>query len=177
MLVMEFMDGGTLFDVLAAVHLEEGQIGAVCREVRDPACASPGLPRMLLASCRLRRAEISCSHLSFAACAAAVSTHRRRKSMASEVPAAVPALLRLCSCTLPSCLSSGAAARSLAWFHLLPLLRLPGNVCLEPVCMSYIPCHWKAACRWQNFKLRAKSCAQLQRIALRCRWRQILEQL
>ncbi|KAL9815771.1 serine/threonine-protein kinase PAK 3-like [Geothlypis trichas] len=32
LLVMEFMDGGTLFDVLAAVYLEEGQIGAVCRE-------------------------------------------------------------------------------------------------------------------------------------------------
>ncbi|XP_077646535.1 serine/threonine-protein kinase PAK 3-like [Lonchura striata] len=31
-LVMEFMDGGTLFDVLRAVYLEEGQIGAVCRE-------------------------------------------------------------------------------------------------------------------------------------------------
>ncbi|NWT78044.1 PAK3 kinase, partial [Lanius ludovicianus] len=31
-LVMEFMDGGTLCDVLEAVYLEEGQIGAVCRE-------------------------------------------------------------------------------------------------------------------------------------------------
>ncbi|NXT45203.1 PAK1 kinase, partial [Pelecanoides urinatrix] len=31
-LAMEFMDGGTLFDVLRAVYLEEGQIGAVCRE-------------------------------------------------------------------------------------------------------------------------------------------------
>ncbi|XP_066195649.1 serine/threonine-protein kinase PAK 3-like [Sylvia atricapilla] len=31
-LVMEFMDGGTLFDVLRAVYLEEGQIGAICRE-------------------------------------------------------------------------------------------------------------------------------------------------
>ncbi|XP_063278727.1 serine/threonine-protein kinase PAK 3-like [Prinia subflava] len=31
-LAMEFMDGGTLFDVLTAVYLEEGQIGAVCRE-------------------------------------------------------------------------------------------------------------------------------------------------
>ncbi|XP_071311451.1 serine/threonine-protein kinase PAK 3-like [Agelaius tricolor] len=32
-LAMEFMDGGTLFDVLSAVYPEEGQIGAVCREV------------------------------------------------------------------------------------------------------------------------------------------------
>uniref|UniRef100_H0YS29 non-specific serine/threonine protein kinase n=1 Tax=Taeniopygia guttata TaxID=59729 RepID=H0YS29_TAEGU len=31
-LAMEFMDGGTLFDVLRAVYLEEGEIGAVCRE-------------------------------------------------------------------------------------------------------------------------------------------------
>ncbi|NXQ40362.1 PAK3 kinase, partial [Catharus fuscescens] len=31
-LVMEFMDGGTLSDVLRAVYLEEGQIGAVSRE-------------------------------------------------------------------------------------------------------------------------------------------------
>ncbi|NXR82995.1 PAK1 kinase, partial [Pycnonotus jocosus] len=31
-LAMEFMNGGTLFDVLRAVYLEEGQIGAVCRE-------------------------------------------------------------------------------------------------------------------------------------------------
>ncbi|XP_068855290.1 serine/threonine-protein kinase PAK 3-like [Aphelocoma coerulescens] len=31
-LAMEFMDGGTLYDVVGAVYLEEGQIGAVCRE-------------------------------------------------------------------------------------------------------------------------------------------------
>ncbi|NXI89259.1 PAK1 kinase, partial [Rhipidura dahli] len=31
-LAMEFMDGGTLSDVLEAVYLGEGQIGAVCRE-------------------------------------------------------------------------------------------------------------------------------------------------
>ncbi|NXV08279.1 PAK3 kinase, partial [Cettia cetti] len=31
-LAMEFMDSGTLCDVLRAVYLEEGQIGAVCRE-------------------------------------------------------------------------------------------------------------------------------------------------
>ncbi|NWU31582.1 PAK1 kinase, partial [Dyaphorophyia castanea] len=31
-LAMEFMDGGMLSDVLKAVYLEEGQIGAVCRE-------------------------------------------------------------------------------------------------------------------------------------------------
>ncbi|NXD32015.1 PAK3 kinase, partial [Spelaeornis formosus] len=31
-LVMEFMGCGTLFDVLRAVYLEEGEIGAVCQE-------------------------------------------------------------------------------------------------------------------------------------------------
>ncbi|XP_056370510.1 serine/threonine-protein kinase PAK 3-like [Oenanthe melanoleuca] len=31
-LAMELMDGGTLSDVLRAVYLEEGQVGAVCRE-------------------------------------------------------------------------------------------------------------------------------------------------
>nr|XP_054509425.1 serine/threonine-protein kinase PAK 3-like [Agelaius phoeniceus] len=31
-LAMEFMDSGTLFDMLSAVYPEEGQIGAVCRE-------------------------------------------------------------------------------------------------------------------------------------------------
>ncbi|NWW13416.1 PAK3 kinase, partial [Oreocharis arfaki] len=31
-LVMEFMDGSTLSDVLGAVYLKEGQIGAVCGE-------------------------------------------------------------------------------------------------------------------------------------------------
>lgn len=77
-LAMEFMDGGTLFDVLRAVYLEEGEIGAVCREVRRPACASPGLPRMLLVNWWLRRAEISWARLSFGA---ALTTQRRRKSI------------------------------------------------------------------------------------------------
>lgn len=77
-LAMEFMDGGTLFDVLRAVYLEEGQIGAVCREVRDPACASPGLPCTVLVNCRVKAAEISCSRLSFGA---AVTTQRRRKGV------------------------------------------------------------------------------------------------
>ncbi|NXR49597.1 PAK3 kinase, partial [Hippolais icterina] len=31
-LVMEFMDGSMLFDILRTVYLEEGQIGAVCQE-------------------------------------------------------------------------------------------------------------------------------------------------
>ncbi|XP_063279349.1 serine/threonine-protein kinase PAK 1-like [Prinia subflava] len=66
-LAMEFIDSGTLFDVLGAVYLEEGQIGVVCREVRDPACASPGLHRMLLVNWWVRRAEISCSLLWFGA--------------------------------------------------------------------------------------------------------------
>lgn len=76
-LAMEFMDGGTLYDVLGAVYLEEGQIGAVCREVRDAACASPGLHRMALVKRWLRTAEISCSR----PCFAVAVTTRRRKSI------------------------------------------------------------------------------------------------
>lgn len=74
-LAMEFMDGGTLYDVLGAVYLEEGQIGAVCREVRDAACASPGLHRMALVNWCLRTAEISCSRPCFAV---AVTTWGRK---------------------------------------------------------------------------------------------------
>ncbi|KFP71908.1 Serine/threonine-protein kinase PAK 1, partial [Acanthisitta chloris] len=31
-LVMQFMDGGSLFDVISAVYMEEGQIAAVCQQ-------------------------------------------------------------------------------------------------------------------------------------------------
>ena len=77
-LAMEFMDGGTLSDVLSAVYLEEGQIGAVSREVRDPVCACPVLPSMVLVNWWAGTAEISCTQLSFGA---AVTTWRRRKSI------------------------------------------------------------------------------------------------
>lgn len=54
-------------------------------------------------------------------------------------------------------LCSGARARPLALFHLLPLPSfasqpLPG-ACLR---VLRLPCPSKPACRWQNFKLRAK---------------------
>ncbi|KAJ7420916.1 hypothetical protein WISP_45863 [Willisornis vidua] len=47
-LVMKYVDSGTLFDILCAVYIEEGQIATVCPEVRDPACASNGLDSMAL---------------------------------------------------------------------------------------------------------------------------------
>lgn len=53
----------------------------------------------------------------------------------------------------------------------------PLKVCLQPVRLSYIPCHCEQACRWQNLKLRAKRCPQLPRIALQPRWHWILEHI
>lgn len=45
-LVMEYMDGGSLHDVIRETRMAEGEIAAVSREVRDGACASHGLVGM-----------------------------------------------------------------------------------------------------------------------------------
>uniref|UniRef100_A0A8C0U001 non-specific serine/threonine protein kinase n=1 Tax=Cyanistes caeruleus TaxID=156563 RepID=A0A8C0U001_CYACU len=42
-LVMEYMDGGTLRDLIDEIQMSEGEIAAVSREVRDPICASKAL--------------------------------------------------------------------------------------------------------------------------------------
>lgn len=45
---MEFMDGGSLHDVIREIRMAEGEIAAVSREVRDGACASHGWGGMVL---------------------------------------------------------------------------------------------------------------------------------
>lgn len=152
-LAMEFMDGGTLSDVLRAVYLEEGQIGAVCREVRDPACACPGLPSMALVSWRVGAAEISCSRLSFGAVVAA--QRRRRRNIWNEPSACFPALPWLCFARLHTvCLLVLMLPGSLG-FTSFVLSAFPLNLCVHPIWLSCVPCPSKQACGLQIFKLRA----------------------
>ena len=39
-LVMEYMDGGTLSNVISKTYLCEDEMATISREVRDPTCAS-----------------------------------------------------------------------------------------------------------------------------------------
>lgn len=45
---MEYVDGHSLMDVISKMGMSEGQIAAVCREVRDLTCASDDLDRIVL---------------------------------------------------------------------------------------------------------------------------------
>ncbi|XP_023804258.1 serine/threonine-protein kinase ste20-like [Cyanistes caeruleus] len=46
-LVMEYMDGGTLRDIINETQMSEGEIAVVSREVKDPTCASKDLSKIV----------------------------------------------------------------------------------------------------------------------------------
>ena len=46
--MLEYMDGGSLAQVVSEKRMAVGHIATVCREVRDAACALDGLDRLIL---------------------------------------------------------------------------------------------------------------------------------
>lgn len=46
--MLEYMDGGSLANVVSKKRMAVGHMATVCREVRDPARASGGLDRLVL---------------------------------------------------------------------------------------------------------------------------------
>ncbi|XP_053860036.1 serine/threonine-protein kinase PAK 3-like [Vidua macroura] len=63
-LVMEYMDGGTLSDVISETYLSEDEMAAISREVSNPTCAAQGLGRIVWET-GLRPGVISCAKLCF----------------------------------------------------------------------------------------------------------------
>ncbi|XP_053860015.1 serine/threonine-protein kinase PAK 3-like, partial [Vidua macroura] len=94
-LVMEYMDGGTLSDVISETYLSEDEMAAISREVSNPTCAAQGLGRIVWET-GLRPGVISCAKLCF--CVAGMLW--ASKSLSSEMPASAPALTVLSSSCL-----------------------------------------------------------------------------
>lgn len=47
-IIMEYMDGGPLSNVIKEVQMTEGEMAAICREVRDATGSSDCLGRLVL---------------------------------------------------------------------------------------------------------------------------------
>lgn len=109
-LVMEYMDGGTLYDAINEYYMTEDEIAVVSREVSQGSqLCFRGLGQDCLGK-GLRTGAIPCARLCF--CVAGMLW--ASKSISKELPASAPALTALCSCPLLSC-----AAFSLWLFYLL----------------------------------------------------------
>lgn len=70
-LVMEYMDGGTLSDVISKSYLSEEEMAAISREVSNPICAAEGLGRIVWETGAQNRRGFMCQAL-FVCCCYAV---------------------------------------------------------------------------------------------------------
>uniref|UniRef100_A0A674GAN8 non-specific serine/threonine protein kinase n=1 Tax=Taeniopygia guttata TaxID=59729 RepID=A0A674GAN8_TAEGU len=136
-LVMEFMDGGTLSDVISKTYLSEDEIAAISREVSKPTCASEGLGRIVWETEAQNRRGFM-----YKLCFPSAGMLWASKSISRELPASAPALSVLSSCTLISCCCS-LTLPPVFVFALLHLASL--NLYLEPVCTAFLACKSKGA--------------------------------